>query len=117
MAKEKLPTISENKEEIFRYWNIKKIAVHRKMNHDVELEIGKALKVYTVEELKELIDLYATIFEPGVPEKEKKYFWTHKWNLYEFLVRGVRKFDGASADDYLKRQRVEGPEAIIFKRK
>ncbi len=112
-----MATIKEQTQQVFEYWNSKKIAVHRKMNHDVELELQKALKVYEVDEMKELIDLYATIFEPGVPEKDKKYFWTHKWNLYEFLLRGVRKFDGQSADSYLKRQKVEGPEAVIFKRK
>lgn len=109
-------TIKEKKQEVFDYWNSKKIAVHKKMNHDLDLELGKALKVYEVEELKELIDLYATIFEPGIPERDKKYFWTHKWNMYEFLVRGVRKFDGQTADAYLKRQVTDRPEGISFKR-
>lgn len=108
---------TEQKQEILRYWNSKKIIVHRKLNHDLDTEISRTLKYYSVEEVKEYIDFYATILEPGVVERDKKYFWTYRWNLYEFLKRGIKKFDGQEPENYLKKQSVASPEAIIFKRK
>lgn len=112
-----MATIKEKKEDILRYWNSKKIIVHRKMNSDLDKELGSILKWYEVEDVKEVIDLYATIIEIGVPENRQKYFWTHKWNLYEFLKRGIRKFDGHTPEDYLKQQFVpDTAEAVVFKR-
>lgn len=106
----------DEKKEIFDYWNSKGIVKHARMNHDLELELARQLKHYRKEELMALIDFYAAILEPGVPEHQKKYFWTYKWNLWEFLKRGVRKFDGQELSSYLRRQNVESPKAIIFKR-
>ncbi len=105
------------KQEVFDHWNSKKIIVHKRISHDIDKELNKALKDFPTEELKELIDFYATILEPGVSDHEKKYFWSHKWNLYEFLARGIKKFDGQDVSNYLRKQQVEGPEAVIFKRK
>ena len=101
---------------IFEYWNEKKIMVHKNLTTIYRTEIKKALKDYGEEDLKDLIQLYATILEKGKAQHEKKYFWTYQWNLYEFLKRGLPKFDGKSADDYKKTQWIESPEAIIIKR-
>lgn len=103
------------KEEVLEHWNSKKIIVHKRLNHDMSTEIARTLKYYTMEEVKEFIDLYATILEPGVPEAKQKYWWTYKWNLYEFLKRGIKKFDGHEASDYQKTHTVEA-EALVFKR-
>lgn len=107
---------SDEKLEVLRYWNSKKIIVHRKLNHDIDTEISRTLRYYTVEEVKGFIDFYATILEPEIPEPQKKYFWTYKWNLYEFLKRGVKKFDGQDPSNYLKKQTVSTGSAVVFKR-
>lgn len=106
----------KNKEDILRFWNSKKITVHKKLSPDVSTEISRIGKYYSVEEIKEFIDFYATILEPGIPENQKKYFWTYKWNLYEFLKRGIKKFDGQVPENYLKSQTVGPADAIVFTR-
>lgn len=115
--KKKRVTLKSKRQEILEYWNSQGIIVHRRMNHELELEIARMLKYYSADELKASILLYATILEAGTPEDEKKYFWTYKWNLYEFLKRGVKKFEGREASDYLKKQKTATPEAVIIKRK
>jgi hypothetical protein len=106
-----------DREAVFNYWNKQKIVVHRRINQDIETALNRTLKYYPVEEVFEFIDLYATILEIGVPEEKQKYFWTHKWNLYEFLIRGIKKFDGRDASQYLKQQTVQNSDALVFKRK
>ena len=96
----------EEKQEMMNYWNSKKIVVHKIMSGETSLKLASVIRSYGADYLKELIDLYATILEVGVDEEDKKYFWTHKWNLYEFLMRGVKKFDGKSPEDYLRKQKV-----------
>lgn len=108
---------TNQKKEVLDHWNSKKIILHRVLSHEANNEITKALKHYSMEEVKGMMDMYATILEIGTPEEEKLYFWTHKWNLYEFLKRGVPKFYGQEAASYKKRHRMESPEAIVFKRK
>lgn len=84
----------------------------------MENALEKALKEYSVEELKEMIEFYATILEAGVPEKEQKYFWSYKWNLFEFLTRGLKKFDGKTLADYKKQGAgdAEKKKTYTFKR-
>jgi hypothetical protein len=108
---------TSQKQEVLQYWNEKKIIQHRILTHEANNQITLTLKHYSMDEVKEMMDLYATILEPGTPEEEKTYFWTHKWNLYEFLKRGVPKFYGQEASSYKKRHSVQTPEAIVFKRK
>lgn len=106
------------KQQILDHWNEKKIIVHRKLSPDASTEITRILKYYTVEEIQEFIDFYATILEVGVPDHEKKYFWTYKWNLYEFLKRGIKSFDGKELDNYLKKRSTDYPvkEALVLRR-
>lgn len=116
MSEAKSITI-EQKREVLEYWNDKKITQHKRLTEDLDRGLGVALRKYTFEELKELIDFYATILEPGVPESQKKYFWTYRWNLWEFLQRGTKKFDGQEVGNYLRKQKVEAPEATVLTRK
>lgn len=107
--------------EIFNYWNSKKIVVHRVLNSDISLELGKAIRDYGVEYIKELIDLYAIILEPEFTRNEKdvgegKYFWSYRWNLFEFLTRGLKKFDGQQASNYLRKQTVNQSKSVVIKR-
>ena len=111
-----MATKAQEAQQILDYWNSKKIIVHRRINQDLNNAISRTLKFYPVNEVIELIDFYATILEPGVSERSQKYFWTHKWSLYEFLMRGVRKFDGRELTDFLKKHTVENTEAVVFKR-
>jgi hypothetical protein len=106
----------QKKQEVLEYWNSKKITVHRAMLPGLSKELDKILKYLSVDDLKASIDFYAEILEVGTPEPQKRYFWTHKWNLQEFLKRGVEKFDGQQAENYLRRVNLDSPSAIVFKR-
>lgn len=103
--------------EIFDYWISKGIVNHQRLTSSMKLDINWIMKDYTVDEIKAFIDFYATILEVGVPEDNKKYFWTHKWTLSDFIRRGIKKFDGQETSNYLKKQKVQAPEAVIFTRK
>lgn len=107
---------TKEKEEVFNHWNSKNIIQHRRITPDIDKAITKTLNYYPVNEVKELIDFYATILEPGVPEPQKMYFWSYKWNLYEFLTRGVKKFDGQTTENFLKGKPVQ-QDAIVFTHK
>jgi hypothetical protein len=110
----------ELKNEIFDYWQSKKIVVHKRMTEDIDAAIVLALKKYEVDEIKQTMDFYTKILEPGVDEDNKKYYWSYKWNLLEFLQRGIKKFYDKDLECdskiYLKKQTMEGPEAIVFRR-
>lgn len=108
--------IKEKQKEIFDHWISKNIVIHQRLTNGMLADINWILRDYTVDEIKVFIDFYAQILEPGVVEKDKKYFWSYKWGLGEFLRRGVKKFDGQSPDNYLKKQKVQAPEAVIFTR-
>lgn len=108
-------TENPNYDAILDYWNSKKIVVHKRLNQDMRNAIRRVLRDYTHEELYELIDFYQTILEPGVPTHQKKYFWSYKWGLYEFLMRGVKKFDGQTLENYRKEQSVSA-QSYVFKR-
>jgi len=105
-----------DKERIVLHWNSKKIVVHRRLTPDIATEISRICKYYSADEIIEFINFYATILEPGIPEDQQKYFWTYKWNLYEFLKRGVKKFDGQELSNYQKKQTLAPADAIIFTR-
>lgn len=107
---------TQEKEEVFNHWNTKNIVQHRRMNADINKALVRTLQYYPVAEVKDLIDFYATILEPGVPELQKVYFWSYKWNLYEFLMRGIKKFDGQETTNYLKNKTPQ-VEAIVFSHK
>lgn len=107
----------KKQQEIFDYWISKGITVHQRMTTPMKADIDWILKDYTVDEVKGFIDFYATILEVGVPEDDKKYFWTHKWTLGDFIRRGIKKFDGQSPSNYAKKQKVKAPDAVIFTRK
>ena len=67
--------------DIFNFWNEKEIIVHRSLTTKIEKAIDKALKEYTVEEIKQAIDNYNTVI------KDNEYFFDYKWTLIEFLTR------------------------------
>lgn len=72
---------------VFEHWNSKGIIRHRKLTSKMETKIRTALKTYTEDEIKEIIDTYAEIV------LDDKYYFKYKWTLDEFLQRGLTKFE------------------------
>lgn len=85
--------------EIFEYWNSNNIVVHRELTIDTRKSIEKALKIYSVEEIKTYIDRYNMVI------KDKEYFFSTIWTLKDFLSRknGVSDFtdEGSKWLNYL----------------
>ncbi|HBX22289.1 MAG TPA: hypothetical protein DEF34_01440 [Desulfotomaculum sp.] len=76
---------------IFRHWNDQKIITHRNLTEATKGHIRAMLAIgYTVEEIIAAIDNYAEVLN------DQQYYWTHRWGLDEFLLRGVDKFKSAS---------------------
>lgn len=71
---------------IFNFWNEKKIKVHRHLN-GTESPLKTALKTYSVDEIKQSIENYAEVLKH--PEL---YYFSYKWDLKDFLKRGLDKF-------------------------
>ena len=94
------------RQSVLEHWNAQKVVVHKSLSKDAQKEIDKLFMAhYPLEDVKKHITLYATILHG------KEYFWSYKWNLYEFLKRGLKKFEGKSIEDYKK----SGPEKIVTK--
>lgn len=97
-------------QEILDFWNSHDIVVHKKLYDDAQKEI-RAIFGYpndrtetpdeVLSDAKKGIELYATVLQGD------EYWWSHKWNLYEFLKRGFKQFQGKTADDYLNRKKSE----------
>ena len=97
--------ITEHKENILTFWNEKGIITHKKLSKDASKEIEKLFgypnatvdnQKEVLNSVKDAITLYETILHG------KKYFWSHTWNLYEFLKRGYKQFEGKKPEDYIK---------------
>ena len=73
--------------EILTHWNSKKIVVHKETQALLK-EIAKLVRKheYSLGQVTNAIDNYAIILHGS------EYFWTKKWNLNEFLSRGVARF-------------------------
>ena len=78
-------TISNTKSniysDIFNFWNDKGIKKHRSLSISIKQSIDKALKEFTVEEIKQAISNYATILH------DETYYFSYIWGLDEFLVK------------------------------
>ncbi len=66
-----------------------------------------------LDEVKKCIDTYATIL------LDDNYYWTYKWNLYEFLSRknAISTFVGKEPKNYVRSQNIASPETVLLKRK
>lgn len=73
---------------IFEYWNTKNIIKHRELKEDTEKAILNALKMYSVDEIKNCIDRYEQVLH------DSAYFFTYVWSLKDFLKRedGISSF-------------------------
>ena len=95
-------------QEIFNHWNDQKIISHRAITPKIETKIRSAFKIYSLEEIKISISNYAEIL------KDDNYFWTYKWTLDEFLVRGLTKFLETPKDNFLK-ERIEKKKKPFYR--
>jgi len=77
---------SNNIYTIFEFWNNTKVLVHRKMSDKLRGHINASLSNFSVEEICKAITNYSVVV------KGEQYYWTHKWRLDEFLLRGLDKF-------------------------
>lgn len=72
--------IKENtkEKEIFDFWNSQHIQTHQKLTGEMQKAIGKALKTYSMDEIKTAIQRYGTIYNSN-------YYWHYQWRLDDFL--------------------------------
>ena len=75
---------------IFEFWNNAKVVIHRTMSDKVKGHINARLKDYSVEEICKAIENYSVVV------KGEQYYWTHKWGLGDFLLRGLDQFKDES---------------------
>ncbi len=74
-------------QDIFNYWNLKKIITHKQMTTAMSSKIqGTINNGYTADEIKESILNYKAILDG------EEYYFKYKWTLPEFLQRGFEKF-------------------------
>lgn len=84
---------------ILNFWNSLGIIEH-KDTPKLRNKIIASLKVYTPEELEDAMKNYAYILN-----NPDKFYWTYKWQLRDFLDRGVERFLPVNfkEKDFLKR--------------
>ncbi len=86
---------------IFQHWNAQRLITHRQLSPGQQKHIITRLtEGYPVDEILAAIDNYAAVVHGD------QYYWTHKWSLDEFLLRGLDKFKPASNPraNFLKEQ-------------
>ena len=91
-------SLYKEEEEIFNHYNSKKIVNHKEMTEEIRNSISKALKKYSVEQLKTYIDRYHRVIS------DKNYFFSYTWSLKDLLNRkdGISSFtdEGSKWIDY-----------------
>lgn len=92
-------------EDIFSFWNEQNIIKHK--FESVQEDITKALKKFTLEEIKTGIKNYADVYH------SKKTWWSHKWTLSELLKRdnGLKVFIYKTEQDYISKSFNESPKS------
>ena len=93
LKKESQPSINT----IFDFWNEQEIIKHRDLEK-YRPNINSALKKYTEEEIITAIKNYVAVY------RDEASWWTHKWNIRDFLQRGLDRFcsDNFCIGDYVK---------------
>jgi DNA-binding Lrp family transcriptional regulator len=84
---------------ILNFWNSLKIIEHKDTDK-LRKKVTASLKVYTPEELEDAFKNYAYILS-----QPDRFFWSYKWQLKDFLDRGIERFLPVNfrEEDYLKR--------------
>lgn len=103
--KENIKKKDEDYIDIFDFWNSKKIIEHRELNNEISTAISKALKKYSLEQIKTCIDRYEKVLS------DQNSFFNYKWTLAEFLTRknGINDFldDGSKWANYCNNTNVK----------
>ncbi len=76
----------ENIYSIFNHWNSKSIITHRKLTDKMRGHINAKLDNYSVDEIIQAIDNYYQVL------RGDEFFFSYRWKLDEFLIRGFEKF-------------------------
>ena len=82
-SKDKHCTDMQCLNSIFSYWNSKNIIVHRSLTDSIAKAIGKALKLYSEEQIRTYIDRYDAIL------KDKAYFFNYRWTFVRMNWRDI----------------------------
>jgi len=93
-----------NINEVFNYWNKKKIIVHKKLDSSTAKKINAKFKDYAREEILGAINNYSYILAD--PET---YWFNYKWTLKEFMQRGFEKFKDwdIAHENYLRKDKLK----------
>ena len=65
--------------DIFNYWNVCDIIVHKTINEKMVSQIEKSLKIHGLDDIKKAIKNYMIVL------KDSRYYFKTKWTLIEFL--------------------------------
>ena len=89
---------------IFDFWNEQEIIKHRDLEK-YRPNINSALKKYTEEEIITAMKNYVAVY------RDEASWWTHKWNIRDFLQRGLDRFcaDNFCLSDYIKDGQKKSP--------
>ena len=96
-------------QEIFDYWNEADIIKHKDIGEH-HPHIKSALQKYSIGDIKNAIKNYATVL------KSDEYYWTYRWQLSEFLLRGLGKFLDVVRpfENYSKNKKKQSEEKSIY---
>lgn len=98
---------SENQDflSIYETWNNNNLTKHKLLTliREIKKKHIEVIKHYGVEEITNCITNYSEVLENG---EQQKYYFTHKYNLWEFLERGYKLFlkECTPLDKYKKRE-------------
>lgn len=67
--------------QIFEYWNLQKIIIHKELTEDIQKSITKSLNKYDLGIILLAISRYSKIYN------DAGYYFNHKWNLIKFLTQ------------------------------
>lgn len=90
-------------EKILKIWNTQKITIHKSLSPSAKSNITKALSKYSEDQLIESIENYGKIYHSD------KYYYNHKWNLSDFLARGLSKTGQMESKGFLQFLSSEDP--------
>lgn len=94
------PSDYQKFKEIFDFWNESKIVIHKNLTLSILKTIEKAIHMYGIEQIKNAISHYATVY------KDESYFFSYKWSLENFLKQSNALPDfldnGSKWENYLQ---------------
>lgn len=86
--KAKQAILKAESSQIVAHWNTRRLIVHKGVGavRGLSSALGAALRRHSMTKILVAIDNYAEVYHSD------EYFWNHKWNLKDFLNRGLDKF-------------------------